>query len=111
MDTQPFYLRLPVLRSSPESRKHGFDGMLYSTSRCNFYEYSCITKMPSHKKNTHRLVSVMVLGGCCGCCGFAFAFMYRVFRGWGGAVLVSSEDKIETLLNGNIISKTFLNFL
>lgn len=38
-------------------------------------------------------------------------FMYRVFRGWGGAVLVSSEDKIETLLNGNIISKTFLNFL
>lgn len=50
MDTQPFYLRLLVLRSSPQSHKHGFDEILYSTSRCNFYEYSCITKMPSHKK-------------------------------------------------------------
>lgn len=50
MDTQPFYLRLLILRSSPQSHKHGFDEILYSTSRCNFYEYSCITKMPSHKK-------------------------------------------------------------
>lgn len=33
-----------ITSSSPKSHKHGFDEMLYSTSRCNFYEYSCITK-------------------------------------------------------------------
>lgn len=110
MDTQPFYLRLLVLRSSPQSHKHGFDEILYSTSRCNFYEYSCITKMPSHKK-LYSLVSVLVIGGFRGCSGFAFAFMCRVFFG-DGAVLVSfSEDKIKILQNRNIISETFLNFL
>lgn len=112
MDTQPFYLRLLVLRSSPQSHKHGFDEILYSTSRCNFYEYSCITKMPSHKKLTiHRLVSVLVIGGFGGCSGFAFAFMCRGFFG-DEAVLVSfSEDKIKILQSRNIISETFLNFL
>lgn len=105
MDTQPFYLRLLVLRSSPQSHKHGFNEILYSTSRCNFYEYSCITKMPSHKKLytvwfQFWLLAVFVVAVVLHlhlCVGFFFG---------DGAVLVSfSEDKIKILQNKNIISK------
>lgn len=56
------------------------------------------------------MVSVLVIGGFCGCSGFAFAFMCRVFFGDETVLVSFSEDKIKILQNRNIISETFFKF-
>lgn len=114
MDTQPFYLWLPV--QAPKVINMDLMRCYIVQVVAIFMNIHALLKMPSHKKTTyiHRLLSVLngywrfwSLQWFCIC-----IYVYVFFLGVGGggdgdgAVLVSREDKIEILLNGKLFSKS-----
>lgn len=113
MDTQPFYLWLPV--QAPKVINMDLMRCYIVQVGAIFMNIHALLKTPSHKKNLIYTVWFqfwMVIGGFGRCSGFVFAFMCMCFWGVGGggdgdgAVLVSREDKIEILLNGKLFSKS-----
>lgn len=112
MDTQPFYLWLPV--QAPKVINMDLMRCYIVQVVAIFMNIHALLKMPSHKKNnlytpfafsSEWLLAVLVVAvvlylHLCVC------VFWGVGGGGDGAVLVSREDKIEILLNGKLFSKS-----
>lgn len=112
MDTQPFYLWLPV--QAPKVINMDLMRCYIVQVVAIFMNIHALLKTPSHKKtlytpfgfNSEWLLAVLVVAVVL----YLHLCVGGVFFGGGGggdgAVLVSREDKIEILLNGKLFSKS-----